>query len=1563
MVSTTTEGMVIETIKLQPENIIIETNINIIQVKTSLIFRLSRLLIGRDVHLFTNYPIYDHDAKNSFDRNIFQELEWRSNAQTCCEFDPDRWVSIDIKVSGVYNYMYKWASYKDEPIKMRGTFIVEPNLTIPLNSLSMHTYIVKCLGALEQWESKLSLTKYCAYNSVHFTPIQQRGSSQSAFSIYDHLSLDDSVIPKCEESNELSSPDSLDLFSIQNKYCKNFSYANDKRMSKFGHYLKNLFSSKQMISIIDIVWNHCSFDCKWLKDHPEAGYNLYNSPHLVLAYILDRELYIVAREIGNGVYAESHALTSKVPNSSNDAAVYKERLLSILEDNVIKRAKLDQFYVINVDEEIHSIQQLFANNNAVASNLTQTTTDTQIELKIVLNYRRYGATIDRQLALQLFYGHLSNTSSSGSIEQADTNLRNALVKLNAASKISLKDKLTRAINNVINGFNWFYIDDNGPKKRFINQSSLIVDSYFFNLKSNFWLTDEQLESGVHNEFILTHNGYVMNYNTLIDPASVESEVYLNRELVVWGDSCKLRYGETPNDSPWLWEYMRHYTIIMAKIFDGFRIDNCHNTPLHVAELFLDEARKVNPNLLVVAELFTSEEQETLYTNTMGLNLLIREALNSYTPHDLGGQVHQFGGRSYGSFFPRENQPLRSTRPPALFYDMTHDNPSIIEKRSVFDCLPTAALLAMNNCPYGSCRGCDEFVPHRIDIVQEKRQYKSYNDNELETVGMVPIKKILNSLHDDLSMRGYTDIYVHDITSTIVSVTRINPHTLESVVLIVHSAFEYPEACFIPTTKNEHKLYSVDTIHFEGNLDNILVEGNIQQEHSANYIKDNAYINGFTEFTCSYQVNISPSLSKFLKITTPVADKFNVKLHNFPPGAIIVFHITLTQKQIKACNLLRGLASFHPMSISSTQWHQQGLNIRNTLHSMLNNLDLLDINFLLYHCEPEEQEVGGGVYDVPNCGKFVYAGLQGVCSVLDQINYENNLSHSLCNNIREGNWLVKYTVERLKAKKNLTSIADLLKSAFLHFNSVISGLRPSYVDLVLTSIKNISISCALRKFNAFISENNSIVKELALCSIQLVSDCKSAHLPKHNRANTKLPMANGSLAAGLPHFSTGRMRCWGRDTFISLHGLLIIPGRYEIAKQHILSFAATIRHGLIPNLLAKGEFSRYNCRDAPWWWLQSIKDYCLSIGNNTLLKERITRIFLNDNADAFSSAKEETIESIIQEILQRHCSGVIFEERGKGYNLDSDMSDKGFTVKVGVDLETGFVFGGSENNCGTWMDKMGSSDKAGNKGKPATPRDGSAIELVALCKSVISWLDLVHSQNEYSYSGVNLSDGKLFTYKNWSGKILKNFEGKFWIPSNLAEAQNKMGENHKSIHRTGIYKDCHGATHNWTDFQLRPNFPIAMVVAPELFTPTNALIALNAAQNILLGPLGMKTLDPKDWNYRGNYENFNASDNYNIAHGFNYHQGPEWVWVVGYFLQAKYLFTQKLSNVESKHEIRFIFDVIGRLAEHMAESEWKGIPELTNENGKPCEGSCHVQAWSVSGILGFLKLFSSALMEK
>mmetsp|Transcript_21686 Transcript_21686/g.15982 ORF Transcript_21686/g.15982 Transcript_21686/m.15982 type:complete len:92 (-) Transcript_21686:494-769(-) len=76
----------------------------------------------------------------------------------------------------------------------------------------------------------------------------------------------------------------------------------------------------------------------------------------------------------------------------------------------------------------------------------------------------------------------------------------------------------------------------------------------------------------------------------------------------------------------------------------------------------------------------------------------------------------------------------------------------------------------------------------------------------------------------------------------------------------------------------------------------------------------------------------------------------------------------------------------------------------------------------------------------------------------------------------------------------------------------------------------------------------------------------------------------SLCAGLPHFSSGYMRCWGRDTFIALRGLFICPGLFNEARQVIVFFAKLLRHGLIPNLHDRGNNTRYNARDATWFFI-------------------------------------------------------------------------------------------------------------------------------------------------------------------------------------------------------------------------------------------------------------------------------------------------------------------------------------------------------------------------------------------
>lgn len=107
----------------------------------------------------------------------------------------------------------------------------------------------------------------------------------------------------------------------------------------------------------------------------------------------------------------------------------------------------------------------------------------------------------------------------------------------------------------------------------------------------------------------------------------------------------------------------------------------------------------------------------------------------------------------------------------------------------------------------------------------------------------------------------------------------------------------------------------------------------------------------------------------------------------------------------------------------------------------------------------------------------------------------------------------------------------------------------------------------------------------------------------------------------------------------------------------------------------------------------------------------------------------------------------------------------------------------------------------------------------------------------------------------------------------ASEDHKYHLNSKIVNRRGIYKDVFGsgAGREWSDYQLRPNYPIAMTVAPELFNPEHALAALKLADKALGGPLGMATLDPSDLQYRPFYDNANDGDDASIAKGLNYHQ--------------------------------------------------------------------------------------------
>jgi len=409
------------------------------------------------------------------------------------------------------------------------------------------------------------------------------------------------------------------------------------------------------------------------------------------------------------------------------------------------------------------------------------------------------------------------------------------------------------------------------------------------------------------------------------------------------------------------------------------------------------------------------------------------------------------------------------------------------------------------------------------------------------------------------------------------------------------------------------------------------------------------------------------------------------------------------------------------------------------------------------------------------------------------------------------------------------------------------LVPRYFALAVMTAYEAARARAYSLMTPLIQNGDYFTRSLSLTALQVYSYVDSASLN---------PTKKGpSLAAGLPHFTFRHMRTWGRDVFISLRGILLVTGQYQAAKEHILSFASSLKHGMIPNLLDSLRYPRYNSRDSVWWFFQSVQDYCTLVPNGEdILKESFARRFPDGNnfveytsPEAYST--NVTLEDILIEILEAHANGIHYREWNAGPNLDQQMSEKGFQVDVDLDFNTGFVTGGSTYNCGTWMDKMGESAKAGTKGVPATPRDGADVEIIGLLKSSLRWVIDLHKRNKFRLSVIEIRETRFkntvrpprsLSLEEWNDLIQRNFEKHFYVPLDPAQ-DAEYAIRPDLVNRRGMYKDTYGSISPFADYQLRPNFPVAMCVAPELFDNTHAMQALNLTKDVLLGPLGKWTV--------------------------------------------------------------------------------------------------------------------------
>ncbi|KHN98954.1 glycogen debranching enzyme [Metarhizium album ARSEF 1941] len=1486
--------------------------------------------------LWVNVP----DEGSDFRRDSFREFKLTPDFNRTIE------ISVQIHQPGAYAFYTTYAELpRLEPhiskaalqashqLKKTPTYYIDvaPRLhldgrPLPLPALSVFSVISKFMGRYPtDWDSHLRGISDRGYNMIHFAPLQVRGSSNSPYSLYDQLGWDPDCFPNGESDVE--------------------------------NLVQSLEKDHSLLSLTDIVLNHTAHNTKWLQEHPEAGYSLSTAPWLESAYELDSKLLELSSNL------QSLGLPTD-PESPNDLLL----IMEAIKKEVIAEIRLWEFYVLDVERDAEAAVDAWAATKTYASQDAEGIQEAVEELREsglaqraaflrkfgLLGKDRLGERFRRRVdpniaatLLAFSFGRYEGESSNSADKAA---ARSKMVEILHAVNVPLYEEYDGDVKEILeqlyNRIKYVRLDEHGPKLGPINDENPLIETYFTRLPRN-----DTTSKHDPRDLMVVNNGWVWGGNALIDNAGPDSRVYLRREVIVWGDCVKLRYGSNPDDSPWLWKHMTDYARKLATYFVGLRIDNCHSTPIHVAEHMLDEARRVRPDLYVVAELFSgSEDTDYVFVKRLGLSSLIREAMQAWSTAELSRLVHRHGGRPIGSFEVDETAPgsptpssgserkrdltrevrrrVRSTPVHALFMDCTHDNETPAQKRDARDTLPNAALVSMCSSATGSVMGYDEVYPKLVDLVNETRLYASESSRSAPVRvgrgknGIGGVKKLLNQIHTLMGKDGYDETHIHH-EEEYVTVHRVHPESRKGYFLIAHTAFPgygtgngAPSPVHLAGTRAQH-------------LGSWTLEVDASAEATAKAVHDSQFLVGLP----SRVMDVSG-----VDMDVHGEDTVITVREKFPPGSIALF-----ETWIPAAEHSAGLDTY-VTSGAKAAWSQ---------------LNLIDLNFLMYRCEAEELDSSGGrdgTYDIPGHGKLVYAGLQGWWSLMKRIIRENDLAHPLCQNLRQGNWSLDYILGRVQrmseteGNEQLAGPATWLKERFDAIRTIPSFLLPRYFGLVLRTAYNASRDRALELMGENIERAQWFIQNLALVSVQQTGYVKSASLWPNKAAPC--------IAAGLPHFAVGWARCWGRDVFISIRGLYLGTGRFDEAKEHIMAFASVLKHGMIPNLLSSGVTPRYNSRDSIWFFLQSIQDYIRYAPEGAgLLKSTVKRRFLPYDDTWFSHedpraySKESTIEDIVQDALQRHAFGMKFREANAGPQIDGQMTDQGFNQDIHVDWETGIIFGGNQSNCGTWMDKMGESERAGSKGVPGTPRDGAAIEITGLLYSTLAWLSELHGRGEYAYASVKSADGRSVSWGDWAARIKANFERCYFVPvSSTDDAGHDV--NPAVVNRRGIYKDLYRSGKEYEDYQLRANFPIAMAVAPSLFDPDHAMHALCLADSVLRGPTGMATLDPADLNYRPYYHNSEDSDDFATSKGRNYHQGPEWLWPTGFFLRALLKFDlMRRTTPEGRTEA--FQQVTRRLAgckRMIDESPWAGLTELTQKNGEYCPDSSPTQAWSAGCLI-------------
>ena len=256
---------------------------------------------------------------------------------------------------------------------------------------------------------------------------------------------------------------------------------------------------------------------------------------------------------------------------------------------------------------------------------------------------------------------------------------------------------------------------------------------------------------------------------------------------------------------------------------------------------------------------------------------------------------------------------------------------------------------------------------------------------------------------------------------------------------------------------------------------------------------------------------------------------------------------------------------------------------------------------------------------------------------------------------------KYIEQYNNIFNNMFYIEEEKRGFSAEENHIVPGIYE--VEIPANNEKEISFVCSLENNIEEINSKEVISNEIKrlekLFNDSLLIDLDNENKTSEDLENERLiktylhatdnfivnrPSFNlHTVIAGYPWFLD-----WGRDTLIAFEGLLLIPKRFEIAKEVLLTMIRDVKSGLVPNGYS-GYDNRplYNSSDASLLLFEQVQKYIDYTGDYKFVKDKIYPVMEN--------------------IIESYINGIDVDENN--IYLDGD----------------GLIVSGTENTQNTWMD--------------------------------------------------------------------------------------------------------------------------------------------------------------------------------------------------------------------------------------------------------------------------------------